>query len=180
MTSLIQTVLPYGVLVSHIVLVIGFLSFLFKNTWGKRISYWIGEHSLVLGLIVALVTVLGSLFYSEVIGFEPCVLCWWQRVFLYPLLILFLIATHKRDRGVFKYALPLAVIAGVIAFYQAYANFGGASLLPCTAAEGACSRIYVMAFGYITIPLMSITVALYFILIVWANKIYLKNENSNA
>lgn len=81
--------------------------------------------------------------------------------------------------NVFVYAVPLTLLASIVAAYQSYVFLGGVSILPCTALEGACSKIYVMAFGYITIPFMGLTVALYILLLAWADKIF-KNENSNA
>src|SRR3990167_6292936 len=131
--------LPYKVLFSHILLIILFLALLFRNSWGAVLSRLIGKYALFLALFVSTAAVLGSLFYSNVMGFEPCLLCWWQRIFLYPLAI----------------------------------------ILSCTAIEGACSKIYVMAFGYITIPVMSLTVSLYILLLIWADRIY-KNEDRNS
>jgi len=171
--------LPYKVLFSHILLIILFLALLFRNSWGAVLSRLIGKYALFLALFVSTAAVLGSLFYSNVMGFEPCLLCWWQRIFLYPLAIIFAVAIWKKNDFAFLYALPLALLAGIVAFYQAYANFGGLSILSCTAIEGACSKIYVMAFGYITIPVMSLTVSLYILLLIWADRIY-KNEDRNS
>lgn len=177
MVELIQKLLPYTVLASHILLVALTLALLVKN---KGVINFFGKHALLLGFLVSVGAILGSLFYSEVVGFEACVLCWWQRVLLYPTAILFGVALWKKDRGVYKYIVPLAALAALIGAYQAYANMGWGSLLPCTAAEGACSKIYVKAFGYITIPTMSLTVSLYLLLISWVNKLYVKDQNSNA
>jgi hypothetical protein len=68
----------------------------------------------------------------------------------------------------------------VVALYQSYVNWGGGSLLSCTAEEGACARLYVMEFGYITIPAMSLTVAIYLLLIPWMYKIYRKNFSASS
>ncbi|MEX2013474.1 MAG: disulfide bond formation protein B, partial [Parcubacteria group bacterium] len=153
----ITFLLPYAVLASHVILVILFFSLIFRNTWGKGIADWLGRHALAFAFAVSVAAIAGSLFYSEIVGFEPCVLCWWQRVFLYPLTIIFGVAIWKKNTFAFLYAVPLALIAAVIAAYQSYVQLGGTSLLPCTTLEGACSKIYVMAFDYITIPVMSLT-----------------------
>ena len=173
----ITLLLPYLTLVSHIVFVILLLSLVFRNFWGREITYWLGRHALILAFLVALTAIIGSLFYSEIVGFEPCVLCWWQRVFLYPTVFIFAVALWRKDRSVFSYVLPLIILGGIIAAYQAQVDFGGSSLLACTDGEGACSKIYVMAFGYITIPTMSLTVSIYILLLAWANKIYGKNHS---
>lgn len=140
------------------------------------LSVSLGKHAILLACLTALVAIIGSLFYSEIMGFEPCSLCWWQRVFLYPLAIIFWVALWKKAESAFLYALPFALASALLAAYQSYISLGGTSILPCTALGGACSKIYVMAFGYITIPMMSLTVSLYILLLAWADKIYGKNH----
>ncbi len=174
MILLIQNNLPYLVLVAQIGLVILFVATITR----ARFLNSLGRHTLWAGFLISLVAVCGSLFYSEIVGFEPCVLCWWQRVFLYPQVILFAIALWRRDRGIFKYSVALALCAGVVALYHSYVYMGGTSLLPCTALGGACSKVYVYAFhGLVTIPSMSLTIVLYLLLLTWINKIY---ENRHA
>lgn len=168
----LQDLIPYIVIVSHIVLATLFFAALARRSWGREATHFVGKHALPLSFFVSLAAVVGSLFYSEVVGFEPCVLCWWQRVFLYPTLVLFALAAWQKDRGIFLYSSTLALLAGVIALYHSYVYMGGTSILPCTALGGACSKVFVYAFGYITIPSMSLTVVLYLLLLAWANKLY--------
>src|SRR3989344_2766187 len=163
----VAVLLPYLVLISHIILTVFFISLIFKN----NLSRWIGRNAILLSFLVALVAVGGSLFYSNIIGYEPCVLCWWIRIFLYPLVIIFGMALWKHDKFVFTYAVPLTLFATFISLYFSYVSLGGASILPCTAYEGACSRVYVKAFGYITIPTMSLTVSLFILLFAYASKL---------
>ena len=87
-----------------------------------------------------------------------------------------------RDRTwkVFKYVLPFTIAAGVLALYQEYVSLGGGSLLACTDAGGSCSKIFVKEFGYITIPIMSLTACLYLVFITWVNKLYNNDKNSNS
>ena len=177
--TFLTTTLPYLVLFSHVLLASLLLATLARRGWGREIFSFLGRNSLLLGFLVSLAAMGGSLFYSEVVGFPPCVLCWWQRVFIYPQAVLFALALWKRDLGVFLYSGTLSTMAGVVALYHSYVYWGGKSLLPCTALGGACDKIYVMEFGYITIPTMSLTVVLYLLLIAWINRLY-KNENRNA
>lgn len=179
-SELINSILTYGTLFSHILLVFIVLAFISKNSWGSSTVNFVGKHALVLGLVTSLVAIVGSLMYSEVIGYEPCLLCWWQRVFIYPNFVLFLVAINKNTRNVFDYVLPLSIIASIVAAYQSYANLGGGSILPCTAEGGACSKVYVLEFGYITIPLMGLTIAVYLILVSLIGKHYAKKNNSNS
>jgi len=68
--------------------------------------------------LLALAGMLGSLFFSEVMGLPPCVLCWWQRIFMYPLVIILLVRLFNYDQAVIRYALPLAVLGWLTAFYH--------------------------------------------------------------
>jgi disulfide bond formation protein DsbB len=79
---------------------------------------FIKRYSLIFAFIIAIVGTYLSLYASEVLGLEPCPLCWYQRVFLFPLVIILFVAAYSRDRNVIKYALPLSVIGGMFAFYQ--------------------------------------------------------------
>ncbi len=180
MISSISLSLPYIVLFSHVIFAFLFVSIFFRHSWGKNVADWFGRNAVVLSLSVSLMAVAGSLFYSEIVGFEPCVLCWWQRVFLYPSALILGIALYRKDRHVFRYATPLVLLSALVAFYQYYVTIlGGTSLLSCTDEGGLCSKVYVQAFGYITIELMSLTASLFVLLFAWAHKIY-QNENRHT
>ena len=100
---------------------------------------------------------LGSLYYSQIRGFEPCQLCWYQRIFMYPLAVLLVVALVKRDTVVRRYALPLALIGGGIAFYHNYVQ-----IYPSLDAGGACgfgpncSGKYINVFNNVSIPVMAL------------------------
>ena len=176
MVNLISELLPFGVFIFNIATAILLWALIFKNSWGRGVSLWVGKNALVLGFLVSLAAVSGSLFYSVVIGFEPCLLCWWQRIAIFPLLVLFFVALFYKDRGVFRYALPLSVIGALIAIYNLYVQSGG-SLAVCDGVN-SCDRLYVLALGYVTIPAMSLSIAVAVILLWWSNKIYNANRNS--
>jgi disulfide bond formation protein DsbB len=107
--------------------------------------------------ILAVVAVLGSLFFSEVMGLQPCVLCWYQRIFIYPLAVLFLVALFPLDKRVVRYTLPLAVIGWGFAVYHylVYSGYIPESLQPCSQGV-SCAEINLELFGFITIPMLSI------------------------
>lgn len=118
-----------------------------------------GDWPMKIAFLVALVATLGSLFYSDVAGFEPCKLCWYQRILMYPQVILFGLALWKRDHGVWLYSLTLSVIGAAIAGYHYLLQLGIAPSLPCSAVgySASCAQRFVMTFGYITIPVMALT-----------------------
>ena len=107
--------------------------------------------------ILAVVATLGSLFFSEVMGLKPCVLCWWQRIFMYPLVVILLAGMFPLDKNIVRYALPLAVIGWLFAIYHylVYSGYIPEGLQPCDK-EASCAEINLELFGFITIPMLSI------------------------
>ncbi|MDH3326581.1 MAG: disulfide bond formation protein B [Gammaproteobacteria bacterium] len=107
--------------------------------------------------LIAMAALFGSLFMSEVMGLKPCVLCWYQRIFIYPLAVLFLVGMFSPDRSVIRYTLPLAVIGLGFAIYHhlLYSGFIPESMQPC-GEDLSCAEINLELMGFITIPMLSI------------------------
>lgn len=116
-------------------------------------------HDLLLKLnfLVAVGGTLGSLYFSEVMKFPPCALCWYQRIALYPLVIIFGVAIWGDDQKYRAYAMPLALIGLAIGIYHNLLYFGviAPELTPCTPGA-SCSAKQLELFGFITIPLLSL------------------------
>jgi disulfide bond formation protein DsbB len=106
---------------------------------------------------VAAVGTAGSLFFSEVMGLPPCILCWYQRICLFPLVIILARALFPLDAGVVRYALPVAVLGWLIAAYHNLVYLGviPESLQPCSRGV-SCSEELVEWFGFLSIPLLSL------------------------
>ncbi|MCO4793376.1 MAG: disulfide bond formation protein B [Bacteriovoracaceae bacterium] len=106
--------------------------------------------------IIAAISALGSLFFSEVMEFPPCVLCWYQRIAMYPLVFILLVGSFKPARVTFSFALPLVITGWIIALYHNLLHY---EIVPETASpclEGvSCSTVYINWFGFITIPMLS-------------------------
>ncbi len=177
MVWFIQNLIPYGILASHVLFVLILLTLIFRLPLGRTIVSFVGKHAILLAFLVSLASISGSLFYSELVGFEPCLLCWWQRVFLYPQVLIFGAALWYKKTDVFLYSVPLVSLSAILSFYHQYVYMGGESVLPCTALGGACLKNYVMEFGYITIPMMSFTAAAFLLLLAWIHRKY-ENRNS--
>lgn len=120
---------------------------------------YVNNHFLVLGFLISLLASIFPLVYSEAIGFLPCVLCWWQRIFMFPLVLMFGVALSDKDRRVIRYALPLLCVGFFISVYQNFFYyFGEGSNLPCDASGVSCYQQLVSEFGgYISIPMMALT-----------------------
>lgn len=106
----------------------------------------------------ALLATAASLFLSEVLGYPPCVLCWYQRIAMYPLVPLIAAGILRRDRGIHLYVLPLSVIGLAIALYHNLLYIG---IIPEAAsacrAGVSCTTRFFEWFGFITIPFLSLT-----------------------
>lgn len=132
---------------------------------------FIDRHFLVLSFLIALSASIFPLVYSEVANFLPCYLCWWQRIFMFPLVFMFGVALWDKparhasqgdaggDKKVIIYALPLVCIGFLLSAYQNFFYyFGESSNLPCDASGVSCYQKLVSAFGgYISIPMMALT-----------------------
>ena len=120
---------------------------------------WIGERAVLLGFIVTGAALAGSLVYSEIIGFDPCKLCWIQRIFIYPQVLILGLALWKKTKDAATYCFWLSIIGLIVAAYHYYGQMFNPSALPCVAAgAGSCAVRFFVEFGYITIPLMSFSV----------------------
>lgn len=114
------------------------------------------KYSLYLAFFFALVSMVGSLFFSEVLKFPPCVLCWYQRICMYPLIPILAVGIHSKDRHVYKYVCPLALAGLIIAFYHnlLYYKILPESVAPCQLGI-SCTTKFIEYFGFVTIPLLS-------------------------
>ena len=109
------------------------------------------------GWLIAAVSTLGALFLGEVMGFAPCVLCWYQRIFMFPLVFVLGAGLFPFDPRVVRYALPLALMGWAVALFHVLLIAGiiPESATPCT--QGVpCSQVEAIWFGFVTIPLLSV------------------------
>ncbi len=107
--------------------------------------------------LLAAVAVAGSLFFSVVMALPPCVLCWYQRICLFPLVLILGRGLFPLDRGAARYALPLAVVGWIVAVYHnlVYVGVVPESLQPCSQGV-SCSEPLLELFGFLSIPLLSL------------------------
>jgi len=117
----------------------------------------IKDNILYIGWVQAIIGVFGSLFFSEVLNYPPCVLCWYQRVALYPMVVLFAVGIIKKDRNVFWYSMPLLVVGTALAFFHnlLYYKIIPDTLAPCEIGV-SCTTKYIEYGGFITIPLLAL------------------------
>ena len=116
-----------------------------SRAWGLVFAAW----------VVATVATLGALFFSEVMDIPPCVLCWYQRVFMFPLVLILPLGLFPFDRGVARYGLPLAGLGGFVSLYHVLLVAGviPETMTPCT--RGVPCSQEATIFGFVSLPLLS-------------------------
>lgn len=116
-----------------------------------------GWSLLFLAWLLACVSTLSALFLGEVMGYTPCVLCWYQRICMFPLVLILAAGLFPLDRGVLRYALPLAVAGWMLALFHWGVASGviPESITPCT--QGVpCSVEQIVWLGFVTLPMLSV------------------------
>ena len=161
LTSLISTILVWGTVLVQASIIFIVALFLLKkfNFIKKDYLKSLKNYAYPSAFLVSLFAVLGSLFYSQIIGLTPCPLCWWQRIFMYVLPILIFVGFILKDKKLPYYIIPLTSIGSFIAIYHYLVQ-----LTPRLTCEGAgidCGMVYAFHLGYITIPVMAFTAFLF-------------------
>lgn len=115
---------------------------------------------LLLAWLLAMVSSLAVLFVGEVMGQTPCVLCWFQRAFMFPLAVILAVACYRSDFTVWRYAVPLAAIGALIALGHTllYVGLIPQRIQPCSATGPSCSGADMTIFGGIPLPLLALIV----------------------
>lgn len=111
--------------------------------------------ALWLAWLVSLVTTLGSLYYSDVAHYVPCELCWYQRICIYPFSVVLLVAAVRRDRTVWRYVLPVAVIGMAVAAYHTQLQAFPDQQSFCSVLN-PCTIRYVWEFGFVSLPFLAL------------------------
>jgi disulfide bond formation protein DsbB len=155
------TVLTFLANVAFLVLLlVGFAALVSKG--GRRMATGVvgslGPYARPAAAVVAVVTMLGSLYYSEIAGFLPCELCWYQRILMYPLSAILVVGVLRKDRGVVWYAAPFVVVGAPLALYHwlvervpSFADSTSCSVFV------PCSVPYFEELGYITLAFMDLS-----------------------
>ncbi len=166
--------LGLGTIAMQVASVLLLIAFFTRDRFALSAS--IVRHTRVWGLWAAfLFSVAGivlTLYYSEIVGYVPCGLCWMTRIFFYPQAFLFGLALWQKRTDVMDYSLVLAIPGAIIALYKHYLELGGGELLPCPASgAGDCGKRYIFEFDYVTMPLMGFSLLLLLIILM----IYLRS-----
>lgn len=170
--------LGVGAIILQVLSVVA-LYLLFIGPKKNKYLAFIDKHYLSLGFLVSLSASLFVLVYSEIIGFVPCYLCWYQRVFLFPMPFIFGMAIWYKDRKIVKYVLPLLSAGALVSVYMnlVYYFNPNAADIPCDATGASCYQQLVHVFGgYVSIPMLALTTFVALITIVLVAHFYKKED----
>lgn len=179
-TDAVATALAVGAMLVQVLLaglvVVGLVAL--ATPGGRRVlveareSLFGAELWLAWGL--ALVATLGSLYFSEVADFVPCRLCWFQRIAMYPLAVVLLVAAIRRDvRGAFLYGAAFTVAGALVAVYHIYIELNPEAESASCKIGAPCSVKWIEEFGYVTIPVLALTAflgVLALLLLAWSRR----------
>lgn len=165
-------------LLLNIFIVIMGIGWIFKKFKFQPIANWyflvyklIEKNAIFLLFGVTLSGILGSLFFSEIAHFALCQLCWYQRLLLYPQIIILAAAVWLKKPKIIPIGIiPLSIIGGAIAIYNYIIQIPSKPiytdhLIPCSLNGTSCSIRYFVHFGYITIPMMALSAFLITVII---------------
>lgn len=111
-----------------------------------------------INFLISVCGVFGSLYFSEVLKYLPCFLCWYQRIALYPLALIYAIALWSDDHAHRKYTFTFIVLGFATALYHNLLYYGviEQAIVPCSEGGVSCTSRQLELFGFLTIPLLSI------------------------
>ncbi len=159
--------LALGTLLLQVVTAILLVVFLLR----KRIPSFaqvagnVGDWGLWSAFAVTLGSTVFTVYYSDILGFEPCYWCYWQRIFLFPQILLLGMAAWKKDGYMADYSIVLSVAGALVALYHHAMQMLPGSGLPCPATGVSCAQRIFFEFNYITFPLMAFTVFAFLIVL---------------
>ncbi len=133
---------------------------IFRRTWFDALHRFLHPYAYQLAFISALMATMASLFLSEVLHFQPCILCWYQRIAMYPQVVLLYVAQLRNERVLTPYLIVMNLVGGMIALYHYSLHVLPRTMLPilpCAKqyAGVPCDKGYDFYFGFMTFPLMA-------------------------
>lgn len=162
-SDLFTALLAISTVLGNVLALLIFFAFLFARDFFARIMRLLSVHGVAIATLLSAGASVGSLVYSEVVGFPACILCWIQRAFMYPQMFILGVAWWRPYAAAVPVAFGLSVVGGSVALYNwikdmlsVYAGYTA----PCPAVSGlpSCDAIYILEYGYVTIAMLALNV----------------------
>jgi len=163
MTETVDTVLASLGVLGQLAIAALLLAGVVAVVWPRALSRVAGSaadlqrQALWAGWIVAAIATGGSLYFSEIAGYVPCQLCWYQRIAMYPLSIILLVGAVLNDRRAAYYSLVFPVVGALIAVRHIYIEINPEAESAACQVGAPCSTKWIDEFGYVTIPVLALT-----------------------
>lgn len=140
------------------------LFYFFDRERFEKILRMLAPHALAAGALLGGGAIVMSLYYSHIVGYPVCPLCWWQRIAIYPIAFIFAIAWWRGDTRIGPYVYALAIFGLLVGGYHEWLQVGGTSPFPCAAGptDVPCDRVYINELGFVTFPVMAMTIFAYY------------------
>ena len=127
-----------------------------RDRWDDLV-HLVAPNAFGLAWAVAFLATAGSLYFSEVAGFEPCRLCWYQRIAMYPLVMLLAVAAARRERAGAFYAASLAIVGALVSGYHVLLEWFPSLDTGACSATTPCTLVWFRVFGFISLPTLALT-----------------------
>jgi disulfide bond formation protein DsbB len=138
----------------------------------------IHPNALGLAWVVALLATTGSLYFSEIAGFVPCTLCWYQRIAMYPLVVILAVGAARRDRSAAVYASAVAAIGALVAAYHVALEWFPALDTGACDAVTPCTLVWFRMLGFISLPTLALTAFVLIIVLLWIRPLSTVDEHA--
>ena len=164
--STLVYLMAVGTVVLDIAIVVFALALLNRSSRTKLVSF-VGSNAMLLVVLLSVLSIAGTLLMQYAGGLNPCIFCWWQRIFMYPIGIIAVVAFIKNVRfaDIADYAIVMSFLGGAIALYQHLLQIlPQGALIPCDATDDCAIRT-IFYFNFVTIPWMALTVFVAILLI---------------
>jgi len=132
-----------------------------------QVSPFLYEYYREVGFLIALTATIGSLYFSTVLGWTPCRLCWYQRILMYPLVVILGVGVIFDRQDVRDYGLPLAMTGGIVALYHYTVQMSPIHSSGCSVTGVSCGTQYLKEFGFVTVPFMALIAFLAITVLLW-------------
>ncbi|MFA6908883.1 MAG: disulfide bond formation protein B [Patescibacteria group bacterium] len=151
-----------------------------RNQRMRGVVVRVGKHGIAFACIVAVIATVGSLFLSEIAHFTPCRLCWFQRILMYPQIVVLGVALWKKERRIsVMNAAILSIIGLGFAKYHYYLQMFSDSVKPCSTFDPvSCTEKVIVHFGYITIPMMALTA--FALILLFLTSVYVADKKNQT
>lgn len=153
-----DAVQTFSALLSLVALAGGLLTFLalvVKASWASTWIATVQEYGVWAICAITGTAMVGSLYFSEVVGYAPCKYCWYQRIAMYGIAIVSLVAAIRKDKGIAPYTLTLASLGLIVSVYHYLLEWGVINQKTACSIDIPCTSIWFREFGFITLCFMA-------------------------